>query len=133
MSLHLFRVLLARKDRGLKRPHGFHWDLIVCGGMTWVCSMFGMPWMCPGAVQSLSHANALVVYKRTAPGEAPKLDYVVEQRISCMLVGILHGKVCISSLASILDVAFQVPPPSLVSSWSLSRSQSYSVCSYCSV
>lgn len=88
----VFRKLLAKKDRGLKKPSGFHWDLIVVGASAFLCSLFGLQWMCPAAVQSLSHASSLCVMAKTAPGEAPKIDHVLEQRVTAIVVGLLHGK-----------------------------------------
>lgn len=70
---------------------GFHWDLVLSGGLIFGVSLFGLPWMCAAAVQSLTHATSLTVMKKTAPGEKPKVDYVVEQRVTTMLVAIMIG------------------------------------------
>lgn len=75
----------------MKKPTGFHWDLVVAGALTFVCGVFGLQWMCPAAVQTISHANALSVMRKTAPGERAKINYVIEQRVTVILVGILHG------------------------------------------
>lgn len=86
-----FRALLHKKERRLRKPSGFHWDLVVIGCLTFLCSVFGLQWMCPAAVQTLSHVNSLTVTKKTVPGETPKIDYVIEQRVTVILVGCLHG------------------------------------------
>lgn len=49
--------------------------------------------MIPAAVQSVSHGDALTVFRRHAPGEKATVDYVVEQRITGLGVSILIGMV----------------------------------------
>lgn len=87
----LSRLLLFSKERGLKKPMGFHWDLVLCGALMFASSLFGLPWMCAAAVQSLTHATSLTIMKRTAPGEKPTVDCVVEQRVTTIVVSILIG------------------------------------------
>jgi len=82
---------LAKKERYLLKPHGFHWDLILCGILTFVSPILGLQWMCPAAVQSIAHVTSLSVLKKTAPGEAPQVDYVLEQRVTSILIALLHG------------------------------------------
>ena len=55
--------------------------------------MFGLPLLNAATVRSVTHVNALAVYSRTyAPGEKPKLQYVIEQRITAIGAHILIGK-----------------------------------------
>ncbi|VBB35560.1 unnamed protein product, partial [Acanthocheilonema viteae] len=54
-------------------------------------SIFGLPWMCAAAVQSLAHCSSLSVPKKTAPGERPGVDYVLEQRVTTIGVSLLMG------------------------------------------
>lgn len=63
--------MLSRKDRCLVKGIGLHWDLLIMGACTLLCSIFGLPWMCAAAVQSLAHCSSLSVPKKTAPGERP--------------------------------------------------------------
>lgn len=84
---------MAKKDKGLRKPSGFHWDLILCGALAFICSIFGLQWLCPAAVQSLSHLSSLTVMKKTVPGEAPRIDYVLEQRVTTIIIAILHGNI----------------------------------------
>uniref|UniRef100_A0A914R6Z1 Bicarbonate transporter-like transmembrane domain-containing protein n=1 Tax=Parascaris equorum TaxID=6256 RepID=A0A914R6Z1_PAREQ len=63
------RLLLSRRDRGLVKGTGLHWDLVLMGICTLICSVFGLPWMCAAAVQSLAHCGSLTVMKKAAPGE----------------------------------------------------------------
>lgn len=90
--IFICRKLLDKKEVCLKKPAGYHWDLIVVGALAFLCSLFGLQWMCPAAVQSFAHASSLAVMTKTAPGEAPKINYVLEQRITSIVVGILHGQ-----------------------------------------
>ncbi|VDK79006.1 unnamed protein product, partial [Gongylonema pulchrum] len=84
-------MLLSRKDRGLVKGSGLHWDLLLMGICTLLCSIFGLPWMCAAAVQSLAHCGSLSVPKKTAPGERPEVDYVIEQRVTTIGVSLLMG------------------------------------------
>ncbi|CAI2357312.1 unnamed protein product [Caenorhabditis sp. 36 PRJEB53466] len=78
--------MALRESRKLKKGGGLHWDLIVAGLCTVVCSVMGLPWQCPAAVQSLAHINALTIFKKTAPGEPSRASHVNEQRLSGIAV-----------------------------------------------
>ncbi len=57
-----------------------------------VSGMFGLPLLNAATVRSVTHVNALAVYSRTfAPGEKPRLKYVIEQRITAIGAHILIG------------------------------------------
>ncbi|VDK84007.1 unnamed protein product, partial [Onchocerca ochengi] len=84
-------LLLSRKDRCLIKGSGLHWDLLLMGASTLLCSIFGLPWMCAAAVQSLAHCSSLSVPKKTAPGERAGVDYVLEQRVTTIGVSLLMG------------------------------------------
>lgn len=43
----------------LKKGPGYHLDMLCLSLTTFVCSLFGLPWMCAGTVQSLAHVRAL--------------------------------------------------------------------------
>lgn len=60
-----------RKERGCKKGSGMHWDLVLVGACACLCSLFGLPWMCAAAVQSLAHCSSLSVMQKKAPGERP--------------------------------------------------------------
>ena len=58
-----------------------------------ISGVLGLPLLCGATVRSVTHLNALCVYSKTyAPGEKPKLEYVMEQRITGICVFILLGK-----------------------------------------
>lgn len=75
--------MLARKERKLEKGCGESWDLMLSGWTVYcwsnqiigVCclfsSLFGLPWMCAAAVQTLAHSNSLTVNQKKAPGEQP--------------------------------------------------------------
>ena len=54
--------------------------------------VIGLPFLCAATVRSVTHLNALCVYSKTyAPGEKPKLEYVIEQRVTAIFVHIIIG------------------------------------------
>jgi len=87
-----YRLLLAKKSRGLRKGTGYHWDLLLTGGLAVVSSLLGLPWMSAAPVQSLAHAQSLTIYGRHAPGEQPPIQMVVEQRVTTMTVSALIGQ-----------------------------------------
>ncbi|VDN06138.1 unnamed protein product [Thelazia callipaeda] len=91
VETEITELLLSRKDRGLVKGSGLHWDLLLMGLCTLLCSVFGLPWMCAAAVQSLAHCSSLSVPKKTAPGERPGVDHVIEQRVTTIGVSLLIG------------------------------------------
>ena len=104
------RLLLSRKERGTRKGCGMNYDLVLMGACALLCSVhfmllicammrqklrnsraFGLPWLCPAAVQSLAHCSSLTVFKKRAPGANPEVDYVIEQRITTIGVSALIG------------------------------------------
>ncbi|MCP9266272.1 Anion exchange protein [Dirofilaria immitis] len=75
VETEITELLLSRKDRCLIKGSGLHWDLLLMGACTLLCSIFGLPWMCAAAVQSLAHC----------------VDYVLEQRVTTIGVSLLMG------------------------------------------
>ena len=57
-----------------------------------VSGIVGLPVMCAATVRSVTHVASLTVFqKNQAPGEKPKLDGVLEQRMTGVAVHILIG------------------------------------------
>lgn len=83
--------MLSKPERGLRKGMGFHWDLLLVSLMTVLCALFGLPWMCAAAVQTLAHAGSLTVYKPHAPGERARVDHVIEQRVTTIGVSLMIG------------------------------------------
>uniref|UniRef100_A0A183U054 HCO3_cotransp domain-containing protein n=1 Tax=Toxocara canis TaxID=6265 RepID=A0A183U054_TOXCA len=96
VETEITELLLSRRDRGLIKGTGMHWDLMLMGICTLICSVFGLPWMCAAAVQSLAHCGSLTVMKKAAPGERAEVDHVIEQRITTIGVSILIGLITLA-------------------------------------
>lgn len=91
--LYTFRMILNKKSYNLKKGSGYHIDVFITCLLVVVCSLFGLPWMCAATVRSVVHVSALSVMSRThAPGEKPKLLYIIEQRFTNIAVSALIGK-----------------------------------------
>ncbi|XP_046565227.1 anion exchange protein 2-like [Haliotis rubra] len=92
MEIQLTEVILNKKDRKLRKGRGFHLDQFIMGVLTFVCGLLGLPWMCAATVRTVAHTSALSVFSSThAPGEKPKLLYVIEQRLTNVMVSLLIG------------------------------------------
>ena len=93
METELTGVLLNKKENKLTKGAGFNIDLCVMGFLSFICSLMGLPWMCAATVRSVSHLNALSVWSTShAPGEKPYLIEVKEQRVTNIVIHVLHGK-----------------------------------------
>lgn len=93
METELTGVLLNKDANQLKKGGGYNLDLFMMGLCTGICSLLGLPWMCPGPVRSVQHQKALMVMSRThAPGEKPYLEHIKEQRITNLCIHVLMGK-----------------------------------------
>lgn len=67
---------------------GFHFDLLILVGMGGLSAIFGVPWLSAATVRTVTHANALTVMSK---GTKPKIERVVEQRITGIVVALLIG------------------------------------------
>ena len=86
------RMILNKKERKLQKGSGFHVDQFIMGLLTFVCALFGLPWMCAATVRTMAHVSALSSYSKThAPGEKPHLIGVKEQRITNFAVHLFIG------------------------------------------
>ncbi|XP_077966486.1 band 3 anion transport protein-like isoform X3 [Styela clava] len=92
MESHITELIVSKKERCLKKGTGFHLNLLVLGMVNCLVSAFGMPWVCAAAVRSITHTNSLTVMSQTqAPGEKPKIEATLEQRVTCFLVNAALG------------------------------------------
>ena len=92
MDQQITVVIVNRKENLLKKGCGFHLDLLVCGLLIGVCSLFGFPWCEASTVPSINHVNSLQKESESAvPGEKPKFLGVREQRVTPLLVHVLIG------------------------------------------
>ena len=93
METELTGVLLNKRKNKLKKGCGYNLDLFVMGGLTGLCSVLGLPWMCAATVRSVQHQNALAIMSRShAPGERPYLLHIKEQRLTNLCIHILMGE-----------------------------------------
>uniref|UniRef100_A0A3B5KYQ6 Anion exchange protein n=1 Tax=Xiphophorus couchianus TaxID=32473 RepID=A0A3B5KYQ6_9TELE len=81
-------LIISKPERKMAKGSGFHFDLLVLVGMGGLSAIFGVPWLSAATVRSVTHANALTVMSK---GTKPKIERVVEQRISGIVVALLVG------------------------------------------
>lgn len=86
-------MLVSKKEHKLKKGTGFHLDLFLMGVLSAVAGLFGVPWMCAATVRTVSHLQSLsVMTRKNPPGVRPKLDYIIDQRLTNFLVSFCIGK-----------------------------------------
>ncbi|XP_028288075.1 anion exchange protein 2b isoform X2 [Parambassis ranga] len=92
METQITTLIVSKKERMLVKGSGFHLDLlliVVLGGSS---ALFGLPWMAAATVRSVTHVNALTVMsKAVAPGDKPRIQEVMEQRVTGLLVAVMVG------------------------------------------
>ncbi|PWA16705.1 hypothetical protein CCH79_00017510, partial [Gambusia affinis] len=81
-------LIISKPERKMAKGSGFHFDLLVLVGMGGLSAIFGVPWLSAATVRTVTHANALTVMSK---GTKPKIERVVEQRISGIVVALLVG------------------------------------------
>uniref|UniRef100_A0AAG5D3F4 Anion exchange protein n=1 Tax=Anopheles atroparvus TaxID=41427 RepID=A0AAG5D3F4_ANOAO len=92
METHISELIVDKPERGLKKGSGLHMDIVLLCFLNTVCGFFGMPWHCAATVRSVTHVSAVTIMSRThAPGEAPHITDVKEQRISGFFVSLMVG------------------------------------------
>ncbi|XP_308789.5 anion exchange protein 3 [Anopheles gambiae] len=92
METHIAELIVDKPERGLKKGSGLHMDVVLLCVINTVCGFFGMPWHSAATVRSVSHVSAVTIMSRThAPGDAPHIADVKEQRVSGFVVSVLVG------------------------------------------
>ncbi|CAF3242289.1 unnamed protein product [Rotaria socialis] len=92
MDQQITAVIINRKEFKLKKKLGYHLDLFVLSISILVQSLLGLPWFVAATVLALTHVNALkIMSENSAPGEKPKFEGILEQRVSALLMSILTG------------------------------------------
>ncbi|XP_054706709.1 band 3 anion transport protein-like [Uloborus diversus] len=90
METQICELIISKKR--LKKGSGFHLDMVLIGFMEMISAFLGGPWQCAATVRSISHVSSLIVWSKThAPGEAPYIVDVKEQRLTNFLVSLLVG------------------------------------------
>ncbi|CAF2809048.1 unnamed protein product [Rotaria sp. Silwood2] len=92
MDQQITAVIINRKEFKLKKSLGYHLDLFVLSITILIQSILGLPWFVAATVLALTHVNALkLMSENSAPGEKPKFEGILEQRVSALLMAILSG------------------------------------------
>ncbi|UJR30669.1 hypothetical protein I4U23_018193 [Adineta vaga] len=92
MDQQITAVIINRKEFKLKKKLGYHLDLFVLSISILIQSLLGLPWFVAATVLALTHVNALkIMSENSAPGEKPKFEGILEQRVSALLMAILTG------------------------------------------
>lgn len=89
-------------NHSLKKGPGYHLDMFVLAICTLVCSLFGLPWMCAGTVQSLAHVQALSNVELRNGKE--QIVSVQENRLTAFLI---HASILCSLF--LLPVVSRIP------------------------
>ena len=80
-------IEINKVEHMMKKPIGYHWDLLIVGIISGLFGILGVPWICAAPVRSYQHLQALSVFtKHSAPGEKPRLEKVHEQRVTNIII-----------------------------------------------
>ena len=91
METHICELIMMEKTKEAKGA-GLHLDIVLLSFINFLCGILGGPWICAATVRAVSHVSALTVMSTTtAPGEAPKVVGVRDQRVTAAMVSILLG------------------------------------------
>merc|ERR1712024_100462 len=91
METHICQLIMMEKTKE-KKGAGLHLDIVLLSFINLVSGAIGGPWICAATVRAVSHVSALTVMSTThAPGEAPHVVDVKDQRLSASLVSIILG------------------------------------------
>ncbi|CAO1323960.1 unnamed protein product [Diamesa tonsa] len=92
METHISELIVDKPERGLKKGSGLHMDIVLLCFLNTVCGFFGLPWHCAATVRSVTHVSAVTIMSTNhAPGDAPRIADVKEQRLSGFFVSMLVG------------------------------------------
>lgn len=91
METHICELIMMDKTKDVKGA-GLHLDIVLLCFVNMVGTFVGGPWICAATVRAVSHVSALTVMSTNqAPGDAPKVVGVKDQRLSASAVSILLG------------------------------------------
>lgn len=83
---------LLMMEKSKKKGGGLHWDILLLCLINCCAAFFGGPWICAATVRAVAHVSALTVMStNNAPGEAPHIVEVKDQRVSALIVSLLCG------------------------------------------
>ncbi len=117
LDQNLTTLLINRKANNLKKPPGYHLDLLVCGVVIYpLCSIFGLPFTHSATIRSLANLVSLTDYKEVVHIDEAKgsrtsvkvADAVAEQRVTHFAIHLLIG------LSSVLAPALKLVPQAVL-------------------
>ncbi|XP_067931352.1 band 3 anion transport protein-like isoform X2 [Watersipora subatra] len=83
-------TIVDKKENKLQKGSAFHLDILIVGVAALINGFLGVPFVCAATVRTVSHTSALTIMSTNhAPGERAKLERVIEQRLSNLLVHLL--------------------------------------------
>jgi len=93
MDQNLTSLLINRKDHNLRKPPGYHLDLLVCGVFVYpICAIFGLPFTHAATVRSMTHLISLST-RELVPleggGTTSKVTKVIESRTTHLAIHLL--------------------------------------------
>lgn len=100
LDQNLTTLLINRKANALKKPPGYHLDLLVCGIFIYpLCSILGLPFTHAATIRSLTNLTSLTDYKEVTQQDDEKgttttvkvPEAVAEQRVSHLVIHVLIG------------------------------------------
>ena len=74
----------------IKKGYGLHLDMLVISLLTFVNSLFGLPWLVAATVRSLNHVRACARFRTTEEGEV-QIESMQENRITGLAIHSLIG------------------------------------------
>ena len=93
LDQNLTSLLINRKDHNLRKPPGYHLDLLVCGVFIYpICAFFGLPFTHAATVRSMTHLISLSTRETVAlegGGTSTKVTKVIEGRTTHMIIHVL--------------------------------------------
>jgi len=83
---------LIMLEKSKRKGGGLHWDIVLLCFLNTLGGFFGGPWICAATVRGVAHVGALTVMSTNhAPGEAPHIVEVKDQRVSFSAISLLLG------------------------------------------
>jgi len=93
MDQNLTSLLINRKDHNLRKPPGYHLDLLVCGLFVYpICAIFGLPFTHAATVRSMTHLISLStreIVPLDGGGTTSKVTKVIESRTTHLAIHLL--------------------------------------------
>ena len=86
--------LVNSRDNNLQKGEAYHLDLALVGGLTCLCSAFGLPWLVAATVRSLNHVRSLATTEEVVDRSGAARTHILhvrENRVTGIAIHILIG------------------------------------------